>query len=125
MKNHKKKILVLTGGGDCPGLNAVIRAISKTARQHGGYEVWGSVEAFNGVMKEKPELIKLNKNLKKISIPYEARIVLPAIWGDDDLLAVPHIEYYNPDIIGLSSELEIKWMPRVAVGPVRFGLGKF
>ena len=61
MKNHKKKILVLTGGGDCPGLNAVIRAISKTARQHGGYEVWGSVEAFNGVMKEKPELIKLNK----------------------------------------------------------------
>jgi tRNA(Ile)-lysidine synthase len=71
------------------------------------------------------KLIKLNKNLKKISIPYEARIVLPAIWGDDDLLAVPHIEYYNSDIIGLSSELEIKWMPRVAVGPVRFGLGKF
>ena len=71
------------------------------------------------------KLIKLNKNLKKISIPYEARIVLPAIWGDDDLLAVPHIEYYNPDIIGLSSELEIKWMPRLAVGPARFGLGKF
>ncbi len=57
----KKKILVLTGGGDCPGLNAVIRAISKSARQHGGYEVWGSIEAFNGVLKEKPELIKLNR----------------------------------------------------------------
>ena len=57
----KKKILVLTGGGDCPGLNAVIRAISKSARQHGGYEVWGSIEAFNGVMKEKAEIVKLNR----------------------------------------------------------------
>lgn len=57
----KKKILVLTGGGDCPGLNAVIRAISKAARQHGGYEVWGSIEAFNGVMKDKPEIVKLNR----------------------------------------------------------------
>ncbi|MEO1263005.1 MAG: ATP-dependent 6-phosphofructokinase [Bacteroidota bacterium] len=57
----KKKILVLTGGGDCPGLNAVIRAISKSARQHGGYEVWGSIEAFNGVLKDKPEIVKLNK----------------------------------------------------------------
>lgn len=57
----KKKILVLTGGGDCPGLNAVIRAISKAARQHGNYEVWGSIEAFNGVLKEKPEIVKLNR----------------------------------------------------------------
>ena len=59
--SEKKKILVLTGGGDCPGLNAVIRAISKSARQHGGYEVWGSIEAFNGVLKDKPEVVKLNR----------------------------------------------------------------
>ena len=26
-----KKIALLTGGGDCPGLNAVIRAVTKTA----------------------------------------------------------------------------------------------
>ena len=58
---EKKKILVLTGGGDCPGLNAVLRALSKAAKQHGGYEVWGSIEAFNGVLKDKPELLKLNK----------------------------------------------------------------
>ena len=59
--SEKKKILVLTGGGDCPGLNAVLRAISKSARQKGGYEVWGSIGAFNGVLKEKPELMKLNR----------------------------------------------------------------
>ncbi len=28
---QKKKIGIVTGGGDCPGLNAVIRAIVKAA----------------------------------------------------------------------------------------------
>ena len=28
-----KRVLVATGGGDCPGLNAVIRAIVKRAEQ--------------------------------------------------------------------------------------------
>lgn len=54
-----KKILVLTGGGDCPGLNAVIRGIAKTARKEKNWEVYGSIEAFNGVFNEPTELIKL------------------------------------------------------------------
>ena len=58
----KKKILVLTGGGDCPGLNAVIRGIAKAARRHGGWETWGSIEAFNGVLKDPPELVKLTRS---------------------------------------------------------------
>ena len=53
----KKKLLVLTGGGDCPGLNAVIRAIVKSAEIKGGWEVYGSIEAFNGVMHEPFEII--------------------------------------------------------------------
>ena len=44
-----KKVLVATGGGDCPGLNAVIRAIVKRAESEGTWEVHGSIEAFNGV----------------------------------------------------------------------------
>jgi len=28
-KNKKRRIAILTGGGDCPGINAVIRAITK------------------------------------------------------------------------------------------------
>ncbi len=55
----KKKVLVLTGGGDCPGLNAVIRGIVKRARVEKGWEVYGSIEAFNGIMKDPPELVKL------------------------------------------------------------------
>jgi ATP-dependent phosphofructokinase / diphosphate-dependent phosphofructokinase len=58
-----KKILVLTGGGDCPGLNAVIRGIAKRARKEKDWEVWGSIEAFTGVFNEPNELIKLTSKV--------------------------------------------------------------
>lgn len=54
------KILVSTGGGDCPGLNAVIRGIVKRASQEKDWEVWGSFEAFNGLMEEPTRLIRLD-----------------------------------------------------------------
>ncbi len=61
MEEHKKKVLVLTGGGDCPGLNAVIRGIAKRARREKNWEVYGSVEAFNGVLNEPQQIIKLTQ----------------------------------------------------------------
>ena len=57
----KKKILITTGGGDCPGLNAVIRGVVRAAKRHGGYEIWGSMEAYNGILSEPTALVKLNK----------------------------------------------------------------
>ncbi|HEY8475385.1 MAG TPA: 6-phosphofructokinase, partial [Chloroflexota bacterium] len=45
-----RRIGVLTGGGDCPGLNAVIRAIVKTATYH-GLEVLGIEDGFDGLIK--------------------------------------------------------------------------
>jgi phosphofructokinase-like protein len=57
--NKTKKVLVLTGGGDCPGLNAVIRGIAKRARKEKDWEIFGSIEAFNGVFNEPQEIIKL------------------------------------------------------------------
>ena len=56
-----KKILIATGGGDCPGLNAVIRGIVRAARSHGEIEVWGSYEAFNGILSDPHELVRLTK----------------------------------------------------------------
>ena len=50
------RVLVLTGGGDCPGLNAVIRAIVKRASQERDWEIVGSIESFNGVLKEPTEV---------------------------------------------------------------------
>src|SRR5467141_1017380 len=43
------KIAVLTGGGDCPGLNAVIRAVVRRGGQH-GLEVMGVREGWRGLM---------------------------------------------------------------------------
>ncbi|MFZ6011610.1 MAG: 6-phosphofructokinase [Bacteroidota bacterium] len=54
-----KKILILTGGGDCPGLNAVIRGIAKRARKEKGWDIYGSIEAFNGVFNNPQEIVKL------------------------------------------------------------------
>jgi len=56
----KKKVLVLTGGGDCPGLNAVIRAIVKRASQEPDWEVLGSIEAYNGVLSDPMEIMPLD-----------------------------------------------------------------
>lgn len=43
-----KKICLLNGGGDCPGLNAVIRAATKTAILDHGWQIWGSKDSFDG-----------------------------------------------------------------------------
>ena len=44
-----RRLAVLTGGGDCPGLNAVIRAIVKTSANH-GVEVIGIRDGFRGAV---------------------------------------------------------------------------
>jgi 6-phosphofructokinase 1 len=44
-----RRVGLLTGGGDCPGLNAVIRAASRTAF-HLGWEVWGIEDGFDGLL---------------------------------------------------------------------------
>jgi ATP-dependent phosphofructokinase / diphosphate-dependent phosphofructokinase len=62
MNTIMKKLLISTGGGDCPGLNAVIRGICKRAKKEKDWEVYGSKEAFNGIFAEPVELIKLNKS---------------------------------------------------------------
>ncbi len=56
-----KRILITTGGGDCPGLNAVIRAIVKRAGQEDDWEVLGSIDAFHGILNEPMEIMQLDK----------------------------------------------------------------
>ncbi|TWU67448.1 MULTISPECIES: 6-phosphofructokinase [Crateriforma] len=46
---HRPRIGVLTSGGDCPGLNAVLRAVAKTAYWQ-GYEVFGFEDGFEGLI---------------------------------------------------------------------------
>lgn len=44
-----KKIGILTGGGDCPGLNAVIRSVAKCAAQR-GWQTYGFMNGFEGLL---------------------------------------------------------------------------
>ncbi len=47
-----RRIAVLTGGGDAPGLNAVIRAIVKCAVGRNGWEVLGVTDGFDGFLQK-------------------------------------------------------------------------
>ncbi|RPI80061.1 MAG: 6-phosphofructokinase, partial [Chloroflexi bacterium] len=50
MESPIHSIGVLTGGGDAPGLNAVIRAVVKTAKNEYGWEVLGIEDGFEGLI---------------------------------------------------------------------------
>jgi ATP-dependent phosphofructokinase / diphosphate-dependent phosphofructokinase len=52
MTTQVKRIGILTGGGDCPGLNAVIRAVAKAA-QLGGMEVVGIEDGYLGLIENR------------------------------------------------------------------------
>ena len=47
------RVGVLTGGGDCPGLNAVIRAIVRQGERVHGDEIVGFLDAWDGVRARK------------------------------------------------------------------------
>ena len=54
------RIGVLTGGGDCPGLNAVIRAVTKSLLRQCGAHVIGIEDGFAGLMGEQPRTRELH-----------------------------------------------------------------
>jgi len=45
-----ERIGIMTGGGDCPGLNPVIRAVVRTAIRQYGWKVLGIEDAFSGLV---------------------------------------------------------------------------
>lgn len=47
---QSKRVGILTSGGDCPGLNAVIRAVVSHATLTHGWEVWGIPYATKGLL---------------------------------------------------------------------------
>ncbi|OGU72114.1 MAG: 6-phosphofructokinase [Ignavibacteria bacterium RBG_16_34_14] len=48
-KSRIRRIGILTGGGDCPGLNAVIRGVTKPAQDY-GMSVYGILDGFEGLV---------------------------------------------------------------------------
>ncbi len=71
-----KRILVSTSGGDCPGLNAVIRGIVKRAHQESEeWEVLGSIQAYNGILWE-PTEVKLLDEKAVAGIHYQGGTII-------------------------------------------------
>jgi phosphofructokinase-like protein len=64
----KKRIGILTGGGDCPGLNAVIRAVVKEATLHHNLEVIGIQDGFEGVIENRTRRLRYDDVAGIISI---------------------------------------------------------
>jgi 6-phosphofructokinase 1 len=52
MEGHEMRIGLLTGGGDCPGLNAVIRAVVRKGILHYEDEFVGFMEGWRGVVND-------------------------------------------------------------------------
>lgn len=67
--------MLVTGGGDCPGLNAVIRAVVNRASQEKNWEVVGSIEAFNGILREPTEIVVLDEHAVR-GIHYQGGTIL-------------------------------------------------
>lgn len=53
MSSKIKKLALLTGGGDCPGLNAAIRAVVQSATLEHGIQVVGIPDGFKGLLENK------------------------------------------------------------------------
>ncbi|NJK48947.1 ATP-dependent 6-phosphofructokinase [Candidatus Gracilibacteria bacterium] len=59
---QRKRIGILTSGGDCAGLNAVIRAVTHCAVDVHGWEVLGICKATQGLMNRPPQVMRLEPN---------------------------------------------------------------
>ncbi|MBN2097031.1 MAG: ATP-dependent 6-phosphofructokinase [Candidatus Omnitrophica bacterium] len=56
----KPRLAILTGGGDCPGINAVIRAVTKKAILDQGMEVIGIADGYHGLVKNRYRKLRYN-----------------------------------------------------------------
>ena len=64
-----KKVAILTNGGDAPGLNAVIRAIVKTAETN-GVECYGYIEGYKGLLNNDYVKLESKGNASRTSSPW-------------------------------------------------------
>ena len=61
MKNGKLTIGILSAGGDCPGINAAIRGVGKTAIVNFNMNVVGIINGFSGLVDK--DTVKLDEQM--------------------------------------------------------------
>ena len=85
-----KKVAILVNGGDCSGLNAVIRAITKTAEAH-GIECYGYIDGFKGLVEN--NYVRLDYSNLAAGILYKGGSII----GSSTNTIVFHYPITNPD----------------------------
>ena len=60
--SDKRRIGILTSGGDCPGLNPVIRAVVKRGVTQLGLEVFGIRDSYNGLLSSPYRVMNLGRD---------------------------------------------------------------
>jgi len=60
MTMKRKRMAILTGGGDCPGINAVIRAVAKKAMLEKEMEVIGIEDGYHGIVNNRYRTLNYN-----------------------------------------------------------------
>ncbi|MDK2800946.1 MAG: ATP-dependent phosphofructokinase / diphosphate-dependent phosphofructokinase [Clostridiales bacterium] len=88
MDKKIKKIGILTGGGDCPGLNAVIRGATRTAILKYGLEVVGIKNGYRGLYLG--QIIRLNMDTISGILPRGGTILYSS--NKDNLFKYPFVE---------------------------------
>jgi ATP-dependent phosphofructokinase / diphosphate-dependent phosphofructokinase len=57
--SERTRVGVLTGGGDCPGLNAAIRAVVRSGAARGGYELVGFRDGWAGLQRDEAQELSI------------------------------------------------------------------
>lgn len=92
-----RKIAINTGGGDAPGLNAVIRASTLSALER-GWDVWGVRHGYRGLLENShEELIRLDRMSVRGILRIGGTMLGTANRGDP---------FHYPTLLGSSSKLE-------------------
>ena len=104
-----KKVGILANGGDVSGFNAVIRAIVKTAENH-GVECYGIMDGYNGLLK---------KDFEKLSTAShgEAIGILPK--GGSIIGSSTNSNLFNYKIINEDGSIEYKDMSEQAIQNIK------
>lgn len=102
-----KKVAILTNGGDAPGLNAVIRAIVKTARTY-GIEAYGFIEGYKGL---------LNNNYVKLDLQGNASGLLTK--GGTIIGTSNSTNVFNYKVINEDGSVEYKDLSDVCVQNIK------
>ena len=104
-----KKVAILANGGDVSGFNAVIRAIVKTAENH-GIECYGIIDGYNGLLKKDFELLSTAGN-------GDAKGILPK--GGSIIGSSTNANVFNYKVINENGEVEYKDLSDICVENVK------